>query len=88
MSQEALDAVRVTAQRVNRFAGDVEHDGSDETRLLWRAAMDDLCDAIREARAAGFDTATIQAATDNTRVGRFARPPAPAFDADVERTAA
>ena len=84
VSAEALDAVRVIAQRVNRFAADVERDSSEETRLRWRAAMDDLCDAIREARAAGWDTATIHAATQGAPAGRFVRPPASVLDPSTD----
>ena len=88
MSNEALDAVRVTAERVHRFAADVEHDPSDEVRALWRGAMDDLCDAIRQARAAGCDTEDIQAATGDAPTGRFTRVPLPALDADPARATA
>ena len=77
VSGEALETVRVTAQRVHRFAADVERDPSDETRALWRAAMDDLAHAIREARAAGADTAQIQSVTGEDRIARFVRVPVP-----------
>jgi hypothetical protein len=79
--QEALETVRVTAQRVHRFAADVERDPSDDMRALWRASMDDLRAAIREARAAGCDTEAIQAVTGEERLGRFVRVPVPRQDA-------
>lgn len=81
MTDEALDAVRVTAERVQRFVDDVEQTSSDDARDLWRASLDDLRHSIREARAQGFDTASIQEATAGQATGRFQRPPAPAADA-------
>lgn len=68
--------IQVTAQRVQRFAADVELDGSAEHRELWRAALDDLRDAIRQARAQGVDSADIRHAALGTHAGRFSRPPA------------
>ena len=68
--------IRVTAQRVQRFARDVELNGSSESRDLWRASLDDLRVAIRQARAAGLNTEDIQHAALDTGTGRFTRPPA------------
>jgi hypothetical protein len=78
---EALDAVRVTAQRVQRFVDDVEQDTSGDARYLWRASLDDLRQSIRHARSEGFDTADIQEATGGQVPGRFERAPLPADDA-------
>ena len=73
MTQGLLDNIRVTAERVKRFAADVEAQPSQETRARWRAALDDLRLAIREARAAGAETDEIQQATRGTRAPRFQR---------------
>jgi hypothetical protein len=81
MSDEALDKVRVTAQRVQRFVDDVEQDTTDDARHLWRASLDDLRHSIREARSAGFDTADIHEAAGGQLPGRFERAPAPAENA-------
>jgi hypothetical protein len=81
MSDEALDNVRVTAQRVQRFVDDVEKDTTDDARQLWRASLDDLRHSIREARSAGFDTADIHAAAGGHLPGRFERVPAPSENA-------
>lgn len=96
--EEALDAVRVTAERVERFAGDVERDGSEESRRLWRAALADLRDAIRHARGRGCETTEIQEAAIEQPTGRFVRSPehrghtrrheAPGRDGRLERAAA
>jgi hypothetical protein len=78
MAGDALDAVRVTAERVGRFANDVEHHDSRETRQRWRASLEDLRDTIRRARARGFDIEDIQEAAGDHPTGRFVRRPAPA----------
>jgi hypothetical protein len=70
---DSLEDLRVTAQRVQRFADDVERDGSPENRGRWREALRDLRERIRHARAAGHDTAEIQQATGNLPASRFAR---------------
>jgi hypothetical protein len=75
MRDDALDAVRVTAERVGRFASDVEHNGSAEARQRWRGSLEDLRDTIRHARASGFDTEAIQDAAGSQPRGRFVRPP-------------
>jgi hypothetical protein len=77
MADEALDAVRVTAERVQRFVDDVEQAPSEDARERWRASLDDLRRSIREARAQGFETEAIQEATSGQSTGRFQRPPAP-----------
>jgi hypothetical protein len=68
---DPLEDLRVTAQRVQRFADDVERDGSPESRGRWREALRDLRHRIRHARAAGHDTAEIQEATGNVPASRF-----------------
>jgi hypothetical protein len=78
MADEALDAVRVTAERVQRFADDVERETFDDARLLWRASLSDLSRSIREARSAGHDIAEIQDAAGGQVPGRFTRAPVPA----------
>jgi len=75
VDQDALDEVRVTAERVGRFASEVEREGSDENRRLWRAALGDLRAAIRRARARGYDTEDIRAASGEQAAGRFVREP-------------
>jgi len=85
--EEALDAVRVTAERVGRFAADVERDGSAENRKLWRAALVDLREAIRHARARGCETSEIQDASGDQPTGRFVPTPAGA-EADQHTHAA
>ena len=70
---DALLDIQVTAQRVQRFACDVEDDASAESRELWRAALDDLRDAIRHARSAGLDSKEIREAAMGVDTGRFAR---------------
>jgi hypothetical protein len=80
MSDEALDNVRVTAQRVQRFDNDVEQSPSDDARQLWRASLEDLSRSIREARLAGFDTADIHEAAGGRLPRRFERTPAPSAD--------
>ena len=81
MADEALENVRVTAERVQRFVADVEEQPGADTRQRWRASLDDLRDSIRQARAEGCDTAAIQAATSGTELKRFQRTPLPADDA-------
>ena len=81
MADEALDAVRVTAQRVQRFVDDVEQHTSEDARYLWRASLEDLRASIRHARSEGFDTADIQEATGGQASGRFERAPQTADDA-------
>jgi hypothetical protein len=44
---------------------------------LWRAALEDLRDVIRRARARGFTTDDIQDAAGDAPAGRFVRVPAP-----------
>ena len=73
MTQGLLDNIRVTAERVKRFAADVEAQPSQETRGRWRASLDDLRLAIREARAAGAETDEIQQAAQGARAARFQR---------------
>jgi hypothetical protein len=73
VTQGLLDNIRVTAERVKRFAADVEAQPTTETRGRWRAALDDLCLAIREARAAGAQTDEIQEAAQGTPAARFQR---------------
>ena len=75
MQHELLE-IQVTAQRVHRFAANVELDGSAENRELWKASLDDLRAAIRQARAAGLDSAEIRRAALGAEAGRFVRPPA------------
>lgn len=75
MPDETLETLRVTAERVHRFADAVEEDPSDENRELWRAALRDLRDSIRDARAAGHDTAAIQEAAGPAPTGRFPQQP-------------
>ena len=82
MEDEALDAVRVTAQRVRRFVNDVERETTEDARYLWRASLEDLRASIRHARSEGFDTADIQEATDGKTPGRFERSPKTAENAD------
>jgi hypothetical protein len=72
---EPLEDVRVTAERVRRFSDAVEQTPSASHRMLWRAALDDLRDTIRQARAEGCDTDEIQDATGVARPRRFAREP-------------
>jgi hypothetical protein len=72
---DALDAVRVTAQRVERFAADVEREGSAAARQRWRGSLEDLRDMIRHARARGFESEAIQEAAGSQPTGRFVRPP-------------
>ena len=81
MSDEALDNVRVTAERVQRFVNDVEQDTTEDARQLWRASLEDLSRSIREARSAGFDTADIHEAAGGQLPRRFERTPVPAADA-------
>ena len=76
LGDPSLDTVRVTAERVRRFATDVEGDPSHENRQLWRAALSDLRRAIRDARAQGCLTSDIQDAAGDAVAPRFARPPA------------
>jgi hypothetical protein len=75
MRDDALDAVRVTAERVGRFASDVEHDGSAEARQRWRGSLEDLRDTIRNARASGFESEAIREAAGTQPTGHFVRPP-------------
>ena len=82
MADEALDAVRVTAERVQRFIDDVEQQTTEDARYLWRASLEDLRASIRHARSAGFDTADIREATGGQSSGRFKRAPRPAENAD------
>ena len=81
MADEALDAVRVTAQRVRRFVNDVEQETTEDARYLWRASLEDLRASIRHARSEGFDTTDIQEATGGETPGRFERAPKQAEDA-------
>ncbi len=69
----SLLEIQVIAQRVHRFAADVEISDSTESRELWRAALDDLRVAIRQARAAGMDSKAIRRAALGVEAGRFAR---------------
>ena len=87
MSKDALDEVRVTAERVDRFAGDVERDSSAENRRLWRAALDDLRRAIRRARARGYESEAIQEASGEQPAGNFVRPPAEPAPQDKRKIA-
>jgi hypothetical protein len=76
-----LEVVRVTAERVRRFADDVERNPRDgESRRLWRAALDDFRRSVRDARAEGSDVAAIQEAAGERAPGRFARPDGEADD--------
>ena len=77
VSGDPLDDVKVTAERVERFAAEVEREGSVENRKLWRAALGDLRHAIRNARERGFATDAIQKASGDQPSGHFVRPPAP-----------
>jgi hypothetical protein len=72
---DALDAVSVTAQRVHRFADEVEHDPTDINRKLWRAALRDFRETVRRARAEGHETAEIQSAAGDAAPRRFAPSP-------------
>jgi hypothetical protein len=85
---DPIEDLRVTAQRVQRFADDVERDGSPENRGRWREALRDLRDRIRHARAAGHDTAEIQEATGNVPSSRFAPAPDAAAEQRDSRSAA
>ena len=68
----ALEVVQVTAERVRRFADLVEGDPmDDESRRLWRAALDDFRRSVRVARAEGSDAAAIQEAAGQPPPGRF-----------------
>lgn len=80
--------IQVTAQRVQRFASHVELDGSVENRELWRAALDDLRSAIRNARAAGLESKPIREAALGVDTRRFAKLDAAAAAAELERPAA
>ena len=78
--------MRVTAERVQRFAGDVEADpASEQARALWRAAILDFRDTVRTARAAGWNREALEAAASGEPLGRFDR--APAGRRDVTRSA-
>jgi hypothetical protein len=83
VEQGLLENVRVTADRVKRFGSDVEEEPSAERKARWRAALEDLRDAIRRARAAGADTEEIQEAAQGLPTTRFQR--AGAEDAAPER---
>ena len=64
--------MRVTAERVQRFAEDVVIDPSDETRQRrWRGALQDLRELIHHARAEGCDPEAIHAAAGVKNGGRF-----------------
>ena len=85
MSDIDLDAIRVTAERVQRFLADLEQDPSPANRERWRGAMADLRLSIRHARAEGLQAAEIQEATAGIENGRFRRvvateAPAPVTD--------
>jgi hypothetical protein len=67
VGDDLLDNVKVTAERVGRFARDVEHDGSTLNRKLWRAALADFSDAVRRARARGYESQAIQHASNKRR---------------------
>ena len=67
MGEDLLDNVKVTAERVDRFARDVEHDSSTVNRKLWRAALADFRDAVRHARARGYESQDIQHASRERR---------------------
>ena len=89
--EHALLEIQVTAQRVQRFASHVELDNSAENRELWRAALDDLRAAIRQARMAGLESGDIRQAALGVDAGRFARLNAAAAAegvAEAERAAA
>lgn len=75
MHDECLDAIRVTAERVQRFASDVDVDtgSASEARERWRAALGDLRDLIRHARVLGIDPALIHHAALGVETQRFAR---------------
>jgi hypothetical protein len=60
VQEDLLDNVKVTAERVERFATDVERDSSSENRKLWRAALADYSEAVRRARARGYESHEIQ----------------------------
>ena len=66
MAEDVLDEVKVTAERVDRFATDVERDSSVMNRKLWRAALADFSDAIRRARARGYESQDIEDASRNS----------------------
>ena len=72
---DLLDEIRVTAQRVGRFSQAVEESPSEENRALWRAALDDLRQAIRRARSHGYSGDTIQDAAWTAGSARFVRAP-------------
>ena len=75
VDRELLEIVRVTAERGERFAGDVEADpASEEARALWRAAILDFRDSVRSARAAGWEREALEAAASGEPLGRFDRP--------------
>ena len=67
MTEDVLDEVKVTAERVDRFATDVERNGSVVNRRLWRAALADFRDAVRRARARGYETQDIEDASRDSR---------------------
>ena len=69
---DALAAVRTTADRVVRFTAMVEADPADDlARTLWRGALEDLRGAIQRARALGATTVAVQQATGGAPSGRF-----------------
>jgi hypothetical protein len=73
VSEPALDAIRVTADRVRRFAEDVEREPSDDQRVRrLRGALLDLDDVMHIARTQGCDVEEIHVAARG-RTGRFTR---------------
>ena len=78
MADEALENVRVTADRVRRFVDDVERETTEDARYLWRASLEDLRASIRQARSEGYGIEDIHAAAGGRAPGRFERRPTPA----------
>ena len=78
MRDRTLEIVRVTADRVRRFSGVYEEESTERHKRLWRAALDDHREAVRDAREAGYPPPAIHSAADLLRTGRFDRQPADA----------
>lgn len=73
MSDPALDAIRVTAERVRRYADAIEREPSDDQRVRrFRRALTDLSDVVHVARTHGFDADEIHLAMRGP-TGRFTR---------------
>lgn len=72
---ELLQEVRVTAERVRRFADATDGPDGELARRLWRDALQDLREAIRAARAGGHRSRAIRIASGQLGDERFAREP-------------